>query len=69
MDCASLHVIGQVDAGGTVWSMATRPDGRGLMAGCGDQSVKFFDFTVIHVLVCMYVGMYECINVCITMYV
>lgn len=46
VDCASLQVVGQVDAGGTVWSLATRPDGSGFIAGCGDKAVKFFDFEV-----------------------
>lgn len=31
---------------GAVWSIAVRPDGRGLMSGGADKIVKFWDFTV-----------------------
>jgi len=46
VDSASLEVVCEQSAGGCVWSLAVRPDGQGLMAGCGDKAVKFYDFTV-----------------------
>ena len=31
---------------GAVWSLAVRPDGKGVMSGGADKVVKFWDFTV-----------------------
>ena len=44
---ASSAVTAVADAhSGAVWALQVRPDGRGLVTGSADQSVKFFDFEV-----------------------
>ena len=44
---ASSAVTAVADAHtGAVWALQVRPDGRGLVTGSADQSVKFFDFEV-----------------------
>lgn len=32
---------------GAVWSMALRPDKRGIVSGSADKSVKFWDFDAV----------------------
>eukprot|EP01041_Mallomonas_annulata_P006461 gene6461-13054_t len=47
VDVSSGEMVLEVEAHeGAVWSLAVRPDGRGMMSGGADKMVKFWDFTV-----------------------
>lgn len=38
---------------GALWSLAVRPDGKGFVTASADKEVKFWDFTVSPVYVCV----------------
>ncbi|KAJ1660147.1 beta transducin [Dispira simplex] len=47
-DLSSSTVIESIEAHGKeVWSVAVRPDRRGLVSGAGDQCVKFWEFELV----------------------
>ncbi|RKP11159.1 WD40-repeat-containing domain protein [Thamnocephalis sphaerospora] len=48
-DIASSSLVESIDAHeGAVWSIAMRPDKRGIVSGSADKSVKFWDFDKVH---------------------
>ena len=61
VDTASGALVVDLQAHeGALWSLAVRPDGKGFVTASADKEVKFWDFTVSPVYVCVTIRQDSC---------
>lgn len=63
VDTASGALVVDLQAHeGALWSLAVRPDGKGFVTASADKEVKFWDFTVSPVYVCVTIRQDSCLD-------